>query len=68
MNKNNVKYNILYWKIIRYECTLVNRDKEWWKNNVINIYNYLKDLEYYKENIKELEDIIKRRLNQNKDE
>ena len=37
-----------YWKIIRYECTLVNRNREWWLNNVVNIYNYYKDLLYYK--------------------
>ena len=49
-----------YWKITRYECTLVKRDREWWADNVENIYNYFKDLIYYKkdDNIKELEELI----------
>ena len=37
-----------FWKIIRYECTLVKRDKEWWTNSVSDIYQFYKDLLYYK--------------------
>jgi putative phage-type endonuclease len=37
-----------FWKITRYECTLVVRDKEWWNNNICNIYEYYKDLLFYK--------------------
>ena len=49
-----------YWKITRYECGLVKRDRDWWGDNVENIYNYFKDLIYYKkdDNIKELEELI----------
>ena len=37
-----------YWKITRYECTLVKRDKEWWSNVVGDIYQFYNDLLYYK--------------------
>ena len=50
LKNNNLKFNEeKYWKITRYECTLVTRNKEWWKENVENIYNYYKDLLFYKE-------------------
>ena len=40
-----------------YTC---KRDRDWWADNVENIYNYFKDLIYYKkdDNIKELEELI----------
>ena len=51
LKNNNLKFHEeKYWKITRYECTLVTRKKEWWKENVENIYNYYKDLLFYKEN------------------
>tara|TARA_Y100000389_G_scaffold84800_1_gene81525 strand:+ start:2049 stop:3218 length:1170 start_codon:yes stop_codon:yes gene_type:complete len=37
-----------FWQITRYECTLVKRDKEWWTNSVSDIYQFYKDLLYYK--------------------
>ena len=37
-----------FWKITRYECTLVKRDKEWWSDSVSDIYQFYKDLLYYK--------------------
>jgi putative phage-type endonuclease len=37
-----------FWKITRYECTLVVRDKGWWNDNICNIYKYYNDLLYYK--------------------
>ena len=37
-----------FWKITRYECTLVKRDKEWWSNSVKDIHQFYKDLLYYK--------------------
>ena len=37
-----------FWKITRYECTLVKRDQQWWLENVENIYEFYKDLLYYK--------------------
>ena len=58
--KNLTFHEEKYWKITRYECGLVKRDREWWGDNVENIYNYFKDLIYYKkdDNIKELEELI----------
>lgn len=43
-----------WWKITRYECTLVQRDNEWWINNVGEILSFYKDLLYYKGNVEEL--------------
>ena len=37
-----------YWKITRYECTLVKRDKEWWNNSVKDIYKFYEDLLLFK--------------------
>jgi len=37
-----------FWKITRYECTLVKRDQQWWLENVENIHEFYKDLLYYK--------------------
>ena len=37
-----------FWKITRYECTLVKRNKEWWSNSVSDIYQFYKDLLFYK--------------------
>ena len=61
LQENNLTFHEeKYWKITRYECTLVKRDRDWWSDNVENIYNYFKDLIYYKknDNIKELEELI----------
>ena len=49
LQENNFKFKEeKFWKIIRYECTLVKRDKQWWLENVPNIYKFYKDLLYYK--------------------
>tara|TARA_B100000035_G_C20655598_1_gene402907 strand:- start:2 stop:526 length:525 start_codon:yes stop_codon:yes gene_type:complete len=37
-----------YWKITRYECTLVKRDKDWWNSVVKDIYQFYEDLLFYK--------------------
>jgi len=37
-----------YWKITRYECTLVKRDKEWWNNSVKDIFKFYDDLLFFK--------------------
>ena len=44
-NKENI-FEIKYWKIERYECTLVNRNREWWIENVSKIldFNDLKNI------------------------
>lgn len=38
-----------WWKIERYETTLVMRDREWWIDNVEHILTFYKDLLYYRE-------------------
>tara|TARA_B100001093_G_C26854003_1_gene1026514 strand:+ start:3864 stop:5144 length:1281 start_codon:yes stop_codon:yes gene_type:complete len=37
-----------WWKIERYECTLVGRDRQWWINIVPEILNFWEDVEYYR--------------------
>ena len=51
---------VLYWKITVCHNVKIQRDREWWADNVENIYNYFKDLIYYKkaDNIKELEELL----------
>ena len=39
-----------WWYIERYECTLVKRDREWWSKTMEKIYNFNKEVEYYKMN------------------
>ena len=39
-----------WWKITRFECTLVKRDNQWWINNIEHILKFYKDLLYYKNN------------------
>ncbi len=47
-----------WWKILRYECTLVQRDNEWWIDNICDILNFYNDLLYYRNNIDELKEKI----------
>ena len=37
-----------WWKITRYECTLVRRDKEWWLSVVPDIIQFWKDVVHYR--------------------
>ena len=41
-----VIYN--WWKIERYECTLVHRDRDWWLNTMPEIMNFWEDVEHYR--------------------
>ena len=34
-----------WWKITRYECTLIERDYEWWNENVEHILKFYTDME-----------------------
>tara|TARA_Y100001958_G_scaffold150591_1_gene134545 strand:- start:462 stop:1589 length:1128 start_codon:yes stop_codon:yes gene_type:complete len=63
-NKENI-FEIKYWKIERYECTLVNRDREWWIENVSKILDFYNDLTEYKNNPEKLE-LLKQRVEQAK--
>ena len=57
-------YNIVetkWWKITRYEITLVHRDKLWWNNNIQHIIKFYNDYIEYKNNpqkLNELKNII----------
>lgn len=37
-----------WWKISRYECTLIERDRNWWNENVEHILKFYDDLQIYK--------------------
>jgi putative phage-type endonuclease len=37
-----------WWFILRYECTLVLRDKVWWINNIEHILKFYNDLNFYR--------------------
>ena len=54
LSKNYVYVESKYWKITRYECTLVKRDNQWWLDTCELILNFWKDVEYYKNNLNEL--------------
>ena len=60
-------HEIKWWKIERYETTLVLRDKQWWIDTLEDILMFYKDLQYYKkpgntdELIKRVEDSKKRK-------
>ena len=41
-------YEIKWWKITRYECTLVRRDKVWWLSVIPNIIQFWKDVVHYR--------------------
>ena len=58
-DKENV-FEIKYWKIQRYECTLVKRNKIWWIETIDKILTFYNDLNYYKNNSEKLEELKKR--------
>ena len=52
-----------WWYIERYECTLVKRDREWWTQTMEKIYQFNKEVEYYKANGVEM---LKQKIDGNK--
>ena len=56
-----------WWKIERYECTLVKRDKEWWTETMEDIFKFSKDVQYYKEHPEERYSLITKRKYVNND-
>jgi len=55
-------FEIKWWKITRYECTLVQRDKKWWNEKLEKILDFYEELQFYKntpDKINELKDKIK---------
>lgn len=64
VNNSEKQYKVSqeFWKIERYECTLVVRDRQWWKSIVPEIINFWEEVEYYRKNgTEELEKKIKER-------
>jgi len=45
---NYSEINYHWWRIERYECTLVGRDREWWISIVPEILNFWEDVEHYR--------------------
>ena len=37
-----------WWKIERYECTLVGRDRDWWIETIPGILNFWEDVEHFR--------------------
>jgi len=67
--ENQTKENfheIKWWKIDRFECTLVKRDKEWWMNSIDKILQFYKDLLYYRNDPNELQNLKDRILESKK--
>ena len=42
-------YEVKWWKITRYECTLVRRDREWWLSTIPEIIKFWKEVVHYRE-------------------
>ena len=56
-------YNIVetkWWKITRYEIDLVKRDKIWWNDHIQKIMSFYDDFVYYRDNLSELEEKVKK--------
>jgi len=53
-------HEIKWWKITRYECTFVQRDKGWWYDIMDQILLFYKDLLLYKSNESELKKLKER--------
>jgi putative phage-type endonuclease len=57
-NKGDEFVENKWWKITRYECTLVKRDNDWWIDNIGNILKFYNDLLYYRNNVDELKEKV----------
>ena len=64
INNNHKFIESKWWKIERYECTLVKRDRNWWLRTMEEIQKFWEEVEYYKINDKT--DIINRINNSKK--
>jgi len=49
LDDNYIVVEQKWWKIERYECTLVRRDKEWWLSVVPDIIKFWKEVVHYRE-------------------
>ena len=59
-------FEIKWWKITRYECTLVHRDRVWWYETIDKILLFYKDLLMYRSNSEELSKLKNRITNSKK--
>jgi putative phage-type endonuclease len=61
-------YEIKWWKITRYETTLVTRDKQWWYQTIPDILSFYNDLLYYQQddNIKILQKKVEQKKSRKK--
>ena len=68
-NYDTIKYH--WWRIERYECTLVLRDRERWNGAMIDILNFWEDVEHYRkvgnEELIQKKENRKRKKKDNKD-
>ena len=63
--ENDTIFEIKWWRITRYENTLVTRDRQWWNEQLENILKFYEDLVIYKEKPDELLQ-LKGRIDQSK--
>ena len=56
-NYNNLFDNVevCYWKVNKYSCVEINRDKNWFDKNLYKFEDFYKEIVYYKNNINLLE-------------
>lgn len=47
---NDYNVSVHWWKILRYECTLVERNKVWWNSITPDIIQFWEEVEYYRKN------------------
>jgi len=50
LNNNFTFIECKWWKIERYECTLVKRDRTWWLKTMEEIHKFWEEVDYYKNN------------------
>jgi len=50
LNNNYTFIECKWWKIERYECTLVKRNRDWWLKTMEEIHQFWEEVEYYKNN------------------
>ncbi len=66
-SKKNLFDNVevCYWKVNKYSCVEINRDKNWFDKNLYKFDEFFKEMQYYKTNIHLLEKKTKE-IKQNK--
>lgn len=57
---------ICYWKVNKYSCVEINRDKVWFDKNLYKFEDFYKEIQYYKDNINLLEKNMPNQVKKNK--